>query len=423
MVCHAWCGGADVGVLHRAQSQASFKRKECTALMSNGGSMRAVHFAGTMRPGHDGVTQVLYRMTTSLSALGVDHMFVSPMVPPPSEQPVRMLEVPSMAFPLYRDYRLAAPRMRHFAGEVLDFRPDILHIHSPCSLGYSAVRFARKHHIPVVATYHTHFASYAKYYNFQVLEPFGWNYLRHIYGGCDAILVPSLPILDVLWDQGIRRLHYLPHGVDTNVFQPSLRSFEWRRVNGIPAGNQVLLYAGRLVREKDLSTLAKAYRLLKQKREDVTLVIAGNGPIKRELEPMVPGAVFLGHLDMSALATAYASSDIFVFPSTTETFGNVIVEAMASGLVPVCARAGGAAGTVQHGVTGLLTDPRDPADFASAVEFLLDFPAKRQAMALQSLEFARRQSWDTIFQRMLEVYGEVRETYKKKRSTRSRKAA
>jgi phosphatidylinositol alpha 1,6-mannosyltransferase len=391
--------------------------------MAERSSIRVVHFAGTMRPGHDGVTQVLYRMTTSLSALGVDHMFVSPEVPPPSEQPVRMLEVPSMAFPLYRDYRLAAPGMRHFAEEVLEFRPDILHIHSPCSLGYSAVRFGKKHQIPVMATYHTHFASYAKYYNFQVLEPFGWNYLRHIYDGCDGILVPSLPILDVLWDQGIRRLHHLPHGVDTNVFQPSFRSFEWHRANGIPAGNQVLLYAGRLVWEKDLSTLAKAYQLLKQKRNDITLVFAGNGPVRRELETMVPGAVFLGQLDTRALATAYASSDIFVFPSTTETFGNVIVEAMASGLVPVCARAGGAAGTVQHGVTGLLTEPRDPVDFAGAVEFLLDFPAKRQAMALQSLEFARRQSWETIFRRMLEVYEDVRETFKKKKSTRNRKAA
>jgi phosphatidylinositol alpha 1,6-mannosyltransferase len=376
-----------------------------------------------MRPDHDGVTRVLYRMTTALTALGVDHMFVSPILPPTERRTVPMLEVPSVAFPLYRDYRVAAPGVRHFADEMLRYRPDLLHIHSPCSLGHAAVRFGKKHHIPVVATYHTHFASYASYYNVQLLAPFGWNYLRHLYDGCDRVLVPSLPILDELWDRGFRRLQHLPHGVDIKQFNPSFRSYAWRDANGIGRDKQVLFYAGRLVWEKDLRILAETYRLLRQKRSDFVLVLAGDGPIRQDLTAMMPGAVFLGQLTGELLSTAYASSDLFVFPSTTETFGNVIVEAMASGVPPVCARAGGAAGVVQHGVTGLLSVPRDSREYAGAIEHLLDTPARRDALATQALEFARRQTWEAIFRRLVETYAEVQEKQVRRKSSRNRKAA
>jgi phosphatidylinositol alpha 1,6-mannosyltransferase len=385
--------------------------------------MRIAHFAGTMRPGHDGVTRVLYRMTTALSAAGVDHVFVSPIVPPMAERNVPMIEVPSVAFPLYRDYRLATPGSRYFGKQVLSFRPDLLHIHSPCSLGYAAVRFGQRFNIPVVATYHTHFASYAKYYNIPMLEPFGWSYLRRLYDGCDQISVPSMPILDELWAHGFRRLHHLPHGVDASMFNPGFRSYAWRQSHGIAADKKLLLFAGRLVWEKDLRTLAAMHARLTRERNDVVLALAGDGPVRKELEDLMPGAVFLGQLNGQDLSHAYASSDLFVFPSTTETFGNVIIEAMASGTVPVCAREGGAAGVVQHGVTGLLATPRDPDDLCAAATYLLDNPARREAMALQGLEFARRQSWHNIFQRMIESYREVRNSYGHRRIHRPRNAA
>jgi glycosyltransferase involved in cell wall biosynthesis len=391
--------------------------------IEEGEAMRVAHFAGTMRPGHDGVTRVLYRMTTALSAAGVDHVFVSAIVPPESERTTTMIEVPSVAFPLYRDYRLAAPGTRYFGKQVLDFKPDILHIHSPCSLGYAAVRFGRKHNIPVVATYHTHFASYAKYYNLPMLEPFGWTYLRHLYDGCDRIFVPSMPILDEIWGQGFRRLQHLPHGVDADAFNPGYRSFAWRESRGIPGNKKMLLYAGRLVWEKDLRTLAAAYEHLTRQRRDIVLVLAGEGPIRNELEALMPGAIFLGQLDGKELSHAYASADLFVFPSTTETFGNVIIEAMASGTVPVCAREGGAAGVVQHGVTGSLTTPRDPGDLTMAINELLDAPARREALSMQAIEFARRQTWQNIFQQMIESYREVAIEHATRKRHRSRKAA
>jgi glycosyltransferase involved in cell wall biosynthesis len=155
----------------------------------------------------------------------------------------------------------------------------------------------------------------------------------------------------------------------------------------------------------------------------VIFALAGDGPIRQELQAMMPDAVFLGQLDGESLAHAYASADLFVFPSTTETFGNVILEAMASGTVPVCAREGGAAGVVQHGVTGILTTPRDPVDLATAITQLLDAPSRKGAMSMQALEFARRQSWQSIFQRMIESYIDVRNEHAARRTQRPRKAA
>ena len=385
--------------------------------------MKVVHFAGSMRPGHDGVTRVLYRMTAALAAAGVEHLFVSPILPPEAERTATMLEVPSIAFPLYRDYRVAKPGSHFFGKQVLAFRPDILHIHSPCSLGHAAVRFGLRHRIPVVATYHTHFASYAKYYNIPMLEPFGWSYLRHLYDGCDRIFVPSVPILDELWSHGFRHLQHLPHGVETTAFGPSFRSFEWRSAHRIPSDRKMLLFAGRLVWEKDLRTLAEVYARLRLSRPEVIFALAGDGPVRQELQTLMPDAVFLGQLDGTSLASAYASADLFVFPSTTKTFDNVILEAMASGTVPVCAREGGAAGVVQHGVTGILTTPRDAADLAAAITQLLDAPARKEAMSMQALEFARRQSWQNIFQRMIESYADVRNERAARKTQRPRKAA
>jgi glycosyltransferase involved in cell wall biosynthesis len=131
-----------------------------------------------MRPGHDGVTRVLYRTIDALNERGIQSMFFSPLVPDEKLLPVPIHKVPSVAFPLYKDYRFAMPGIGHFEEELRAFRPDLLHIHSPCSLGYAGVNFGRKFGIPVVATYHTHFASYAKYYKISPLEMFTWNYLR-----------------------------------------------------------------------------------------------------------------------------------------------------------------------------------------------------------------------------------------------------
>lgn len=365
--------------------------------------LRVAYFAGTMRPGHDGVTRVLYKLIDHLVLTGVPNIFFSPIVPPLSAQRVRMREVPSIAFPLYKDYRIAVPGYKRFEDEVLRFQPDLLHINSPCSLGYAAIRLGAKHGIPAVATYHTHFPSYARYYNLPLLEKLGWQYLRNLYNACKRVYVPSAPILDELAANGIRNLELLPHGVDTDIFSPSWKDETWKQRIGA-AGKEVLLFAGRLVWEKDLRVLADAWDIIRAERPDTVLVFAGEGPARDELRNLVPRAIFLGHQEGKDLSTAFASSDLFVFPSTTETFGNVVLEAMASGLPTVGARKGGVAGVIADGRTGILSSPHDAADFAAKTIALIGNHKLRTDIRERGLAHARTQTWGSVFSRMFESY-------------------
>jgi glycosyltransferase involved in cell wall biosynthesis len=368
--------------------------------------LRVAFFSGTMRRGQDGVTRVLYRTIDALRAEGIESIFFSPVIPAPGNAPAEMRSVPSIAFPWYPDYRIALPGYRAFETALAGFSPDLLHIHSPCPLGCAAVHWGRRHGVPVVATYHTHFASYAKYYNLKALEVFGWNYLRSLYHSCRRVYVPSIPILHELASRGLEHLAFLPHGVDARVFTPRHRSPRWRHTIA-PGERRILLYAGRLVWEKDLRTLIDAYQILRERRSDWTLAIAGDGPLRSELEARMPEARFLGSLSGHDLSVAYASSDIFVFPSTTETFGNVVMEAMASGLVPVCAAEGGAGGSIQSGINGYVTTPRDAADIVRHIELLLDDTARLARIARAARTYARTQTWEGVFDRLFADYRRI----------------
>jgi len=375
-------------------------------MLINNRPLRAAYFAGSMKPGHDGVTRVLYKLIEGLEEYNIGYKFFSAILPVEEKYAEKMLQVPSITFPLYKDYRFAVPGYKHFERALKQFNPDIIHINSPCSLGYAAVKYAQKFHIPVVATYHTHFVSYARYYNVKALETLSWSYFRNIYNKCQAVYVPSLPVLDELEENGINNLVFLPHGVDTEVFNRSFKSPDWKKNNGI-ADKQVLLFSGRLVWEKDLKVLADAYSIIMNKRNDAVFVIAGDGPVRSELEKMMPNALFLGYQSGKDLSTAYASSDMLVFPSTTETFGNVTVEAMASGIPPICARKGGAYGIIKDEVTGLIAEPVDAVSLADKIELLLDNTSLKHRIAQNAFEFAQTQSWDSIFRRLFGSYSEI----------------
>ena len=385
-------------------------------------SIRIAYFAGSMKPGQDGVTRVLYRMIDNLNKNGVKHVFFSSIVPPLSECPTTMIEVPSVIFPLYKEYRFAVPGIKHFEYHLNSFKPDIIHINSPCSLGFAALKYGEKYDIPIVATYHTHFPSYAKYYKIKSLESFGWSYLRSLYNKCERVYVPSIPVMKELLEHGFSTTTFLPHGVDTTVFNPSFKSVEWKKKIGIE-GKHALLFAGRLVWEKDLKILAETYKMINSERNDTAFVIAGEGPIRNELEQLMPEAVFLGYQNGIDLSTTYASSDIFVFPSTTETFGNVTVEAMASGIPSVCAKEGGAYGIIQDNITGLLAEPRDAKDLAKKINYLLDNPKVRFSMSQKALEFSKEQTWENIFKQLYESYHEVIFGYQLHKNIKKKRAA
>ena len=359
-----------------------------------------------MQPGFDGVTRVLYKLIENIKKTEVESIVFSPIIPSQEEQPIKMYTVPSFPFPLYKDYKLAILAKRYFEDILKKFNPDIIHINSPCSLGFAAVRFGRKHNTPVVATYHTHFPSYAKYYKIKALEQFAWNYLRSLYNKCEAVYVPSMPIIKELEEQGIEKTVFLPHGVDTNAFSPSFKSQKWKEEINCQ-DKKVILFAGRLVWEKDLKVLADAYKIIMNQRDDASFVLVGDGPIRKELEELMPKAVFLGYQSGENLSRTFASSDIFAFPSTTETFGNVTIEAMASGVPPICVEKGGAYGVIRNKKTGLIAKPDDAEDFAAKIISLLDDDSTRNQISLNALGFAQSQSWENIFGELLKSYKNI----------------
>ena len=374
--------------------------------------MKAAYFNGTMKKEHDGVTRVLYRLIDEINKTNeIDPLFISAIVPPKSEQMVDMFKVPSFAFPFYKDYRVAYPGTGFFERRLQEFKPDIIHINSPCPLGAAAVKYGNKNNIPVVATYHTHFPSYAKYYKVNLLEMHGWNYLKNLYNRCEAVYVPSIPIFEELVEHGFETVEFLPHGVDSSIFNPGCKSDSWKSELGIE-GKFTLLYAGRLVWEKDLATLAESYKKLTEQRDDIKFVLAGDGPIKGELKKIMPDALFLGQQTIKDLAVSFASSDIFIFPSSTETFGNVTLEAMAAGLPPICVNEGGAGGIIIDGETGFIAESRNAGDIVEKINILLDNPELRKRLSENAINFAQGQSWGNIFERMFESYKYVISKYR-----------
>ncbi len=365
--------------------------------------MKIAYTAGMMREGFDGVTRVMYKWNETLLKKNIEHIFLAADVPPKAEQSVPMFQVSSFPFPLYKDYRVALPTVKNFDSVLDAFKPDIIHFNSPCPLAFAALKYGRKHDIPVVSTYHTHFLSYATYYKLTALTDACWKLYHKMYDRCAQVYVPSLPIIDELEKGRLQNLVYLPHGVDTTQFNPSFRSPAWKKNVGAES-TFVLLYAGRLVWEKDLHLLPLISDALRRKYDRVQFVLAGDGPARAELQKRMPEALFLGHLNSHQLAEAYASSDAFIFPSRTETFGNVTLEAMACGTVPICAAAGGAKDLIINNINGYSPEPGDVNGFVRAIEQVMYHPKRREKLVENASYFAQEQSWDSIIDRMLSLY-------------------
>ena len=376
--------------------------------------MRIAYFNANLRVGQDGVTRVVYKMIEGALARQHQVMGITSTLPEEPLVDVPMLKIRSVPLPLQKNYRIALPGYQRFERELQEFRPDIIHVNSPCTLGYGAMKYAHHFEVPVVATYHTHFPTYPRYYHLTKFERLAWKLSRTFYNGMDRTFVPTRPILNELIDNDIQRLEYLPNGVDVKLFTPRRRSNAWRQQFG-GGEKPVILFVSRLVWEKDLRVLAGMHDLLRSRRDDFVMVIVGDGHARAEFEQMMPGAHFLGYQSGTTLAESFASSDIFVFPSTTETFGLVTLEAMASRLAAVAARAGGAEELLVHGKSGLLAEPFSAVDLARKVEWLLDYPRFRQKLSEQAYVRAHEYRWEAIFSRLFSSYAEIIEEHARNR--------
>ncbi|MDE2110128.1 MAG: glycosyltransferase family 1 protein [Alphaproteobacteria bacterium] len=356
----------------------------------------------------DGVALTLNRLVAYLERQGVEVLIFAPVGKAPAfAHHGTVVPVPSVPLPARPEYRLAFGLPHQAVEKLRAFQPDIIHVAlAPDVLGYSALRVAQSLNIPVVASYHTRFETYLKHYWYVAsLTGVVRYYLRRSYSVCREVYVPSQSMIDALLADGFRNNFRLwPRGVDTSRFSPGKRSSLWRAKHGIGENELAVVFVSRLVREKQLGTLVAALRLLEERHIAYRSVIVGDGPERAALERQLPHAVFTGFLEGDELAEAYASSDIFVFPSETETFGNVTLEAMASGLPCVCADATGSRSLVAHGHTGYLARPGCAQDFAGhLVTLARDAELRRQMGAsahARSLEF----SWDETMARVHGYY-------------------
>ncbi len=370
---------------------------------------RVALFTGAYNHIADGVSLTLNRLVAYLERNGCEVLVFAPTVDnPPVKHAGKLAPVPSLPAPGRPEYRIALgmpPRLRK---RFEAFRPDLVHIATPDLLGRQALRLARKAGIPVVASYHTHFSSYLKYYGFEELEGFLWKYLRRFYRQCEHIYVPSHSMAAVLRAHEITAgLRIWERGVNTQLFHPGRRSETWRQTLGIEAGEVVITFVGRLVWEKGLGIFAEVVERLRQRGIPHRSMVVGEGPARAELSERLPSTIFTGYLGGEALARAYASSDVFLFPSDTETFGNVTLEAMASGLPCVCADAPGSNGLIEHEVSGFLAPPGRLEAFYEHVSALVGDAYLRRQVGAHAVQRARTYEWDAVLARIAGYYDEI----------------
>lgn len=372
--------------------------------------LRIALFTGNYHHVEDGVTRTLGRVVGHLLDGGNDVLVFGPTVPNPAvSQPGTLVPVPSVAAPGRPEYRVStafSPTARRRAEA---FAPEIVHIATPDVLGHAALRWAHRRGLPVVATYHTHFASYLDYYRLGFAEGVLWHVLARFYNRCDEVYVPTPSMADVLRANGIRStLRLWPRGVETDRFAPARRSEPWRAAQGFGPEDVVVAFISRLVKEKGLDVYADVLDRLQAGGLPVRALVVGEGPERDTLAARLPTARFTGHLAGDVLATAYASSDVFLFPSETETFGNVTLEAMASGVPPVVARATGSRSLVEDGKTGFVCTPRDAQAFAEATERLVRDTALRHRMGAAARTAAEAYDWHDVLERLVGYYRTVR---------------
>jgi glycosyltransferase involved in cell wall biosynthesis len=364
--------------------------------------MRIALFAETFLPKWDGVAHTLCRLLDHLAARGHASLMFAPEGAPPRYANTAIVGLPGFAFPLYPDLRMVSPTA-NVEERLADFRPDLVHLVNPALLGWAGLRHARTLEVPVIASYHTDIPGYAERYGLGMLREPLWAYFRWIHNQADLNLCPSRFTCDELQGRGFRRLAIWGRGVDTVRFSPRQRSETWRlRLSGGQPEAPLLLYVGRLAVEKRVEWL----RALLYELPGVRLAIVGDGPLRARLEEQFTETptVFTGYLRGEDLAQAYASADLFVFPSANETLGNVVLEAMASGLPVVAPRSGGVVDHVVDGENGFLVDKDDVYDMVAAVRTLVADPPLVGRLAAAARQHAERQSWQAILDGLLAHY-------------------
>lgn len=371
--------------------------------------LRIALFSGNYNYVRDGANQALNRLVEYLERQGCDVRVYSPTSSTPAFEPAgTLVSVTSVRIPGRAEYRMALGLNDALKRDIRAFAPDIVHLSSPDPMNHAAKKLGRELGVPVVASVHTRFETYLEYYGLGWLRPTGEGILRRFYAGLDEVFATTNGFAEMLKDQGlVENAAVWSRGVDKARFNPGRRSLEWRWSLGIRDDEAVIAFVGRLVLEKGLDKVAAAVTELKARGVPHRLLVVGEGPARERFAAQVPDAIFAGFLDGERLPRAYASAEVLINPSTTETFGNINLEAMASGIPVVAADASGNACLVDDGITGRLVPPDDIAGYADALTLYLTDPGARAAAGSAGLKAAQAYDWDEINGAVLARYREL----------------
>ena len=379
--------------------------------------MRIAFFTETFLPKMDGIVTTLCQSIHQLRELGHEVLIFAPEGGISEFEHFRVVGMRSHAFPLYPELRLALPRAS-IRKVLTEFNPDILHVADPALLGIAGLYYAGGKdggalRLPLVVAYHTDLPKYLHYYGLGFLEPYVWKILRIRHNRATMNLCTSELMVSQLKEHGIEPVALWPGAVDADLFRPCRRSAEMRHrlTQGHP-DSPLLLYVGRLSAEKNLESL----RSLLLAFPELNLALVGDGPQRKSLEKHFAGlpVFFAGFLYKEELAGAYASSDIFVMPSRTETLGLVVLEAMTSGLPVVAARAGGIPEMIDDGVSGYLVDTENEA--IERVGTLLGSKQLRETLGQRARVEASHRSWRNTTLQLVGQYEKAIESQKLRRS-------
>lgn len=369
--------------------------------------LRIALFSGNYNYVRDGANQALNRLVGYLLGQGAAVRVYSPTVREPAFEPTGdLVSVPSIPFPAGRgEYRFPLGLSPCVRSDLAEFKPNIVHISSPDFTGHRAVSWARNRKLPVLASVHTRFETYFRYYNMAWLEPAIEAIMRRIYRRCDALVAPSESMAQVLRSQ---RMNYdvaiWSRGVDREIFNPGRRDLAWRRSLGIADHEIVVGFLGRLVMEKGLDVFSDTIDELDRSGIPHRVMVVGEGPARDWFEARLPQAVFTGFQGGADLARAVSSMDMLFNPSVTETFGNVTLEAMACRLPVVAAAATGSESLVDDKISGRLIRPGAIHQFAEALKAYISDHDLRVAHGSAGEIRAQEFSWDRINQAVADTY-------------------
>ena len=371
-------------------------------------SLRIAVVTETWPPEVNGVAMTLAKLVQSLSHRNHDVQLIRPRQTksesPLNDSSLEEVLMRGMPIPRYPELKLGLPSKKTLVKTWTLRRPDVVHIATEGPLGWSALQAAKVLKLPVTSDFRTNFQSYSKHYGVGWLRKPIVAYLRKFHNATACTMVPTRELMSTLSENGFANLKVVSRGVDTKLFNISKRDTSLRSAWGATENTKVLISVGRMAPEKNLEQVLKTYEALKHTDQEFKLVMVGDGPLKDQFQQRYPDIIFPGMLSQSNLAVYYASSDLFVFPSQTETFGNVTLEALASGIPVLAFDCAAARDWVQTGINGWLVAESNPEGFAAQAVAVFNSKDALDKITLSTRQQVVHLDWDQIAEQVESVF-------------------